>query len=105
GSAVALSIFTLLSVLAILTHYNSLFVLVAWYGWWLVYALMQRDRWRQLRLWVTCGVATALLLTPLIPLALRQIPTYANPNLIIPTIGEYLNQNWRAYLGGYAFDP
>jgi hypothetical protein len=97
--------FTLLSTLAILTHYNALFVLVAWYGWWLVWALVQRDRWRQVRVVLLCGMATALLLTPMIPIALRQIPTYANPNLTVPTVGEYLVQNWQAYLGGYAFGP
>lgn len=101
----SLAIFTFLSALAILTHYNAIFVLVAWYGWWLVWALVQRERWRQVRALLFCGVATALLLTPMIPIALRQIPTYANPNLTVPTVGEYLSQNWKAYLGGYAFDP
>ncbi|RIK39568.1 MAG: hypothetical protein DCC55_17735 [Chloroflexi bacterium] len=97
--------FTLLSTLAILTHYNAVFVLVAWYGWWLGWALVRRHRWRQVRMLLLCGVATALLLTPMIPIALRQIPTYANPNLTVPTVGEYLSQNWQAYLGSYAFDP
>jgi len=46
-----------------------------------------------------------LLCAPLAPLALRQIPTYANPNLTIPTLATYLIQNWQAVLAGYAFDP
>jgi predicted permease len=93
-----------LSALAVLTHYNALFVLVAWYGWWGGWALFQPDRWRRLRTLVACGVTMTLLLTPMIPIALRQIPTYANPNLTIPSLTDYLNMNWRAYWGGYAFE-
>jgi mannosyltransferase len=97
--------FILLSALAVLTHYNALFILVAWYGWWGMWALVVPVRWRQGRALLICGLATVLLLLPLLPLALRQIPTYANPNLTVPTVIEYLIQNWRAYLGGYAYDP
>jgi mannosyltransferase len=100
-----LSPFVLFAALALWTHYNALFILVAWFLWWGVWALIQPERWRALRTVIVCGLGIVLLLTPLIPIALRQIPTYANPNLTIPTISEYLWQNWRAYLGGYAFDP
>ncbi len=96
--------FTLLSTAALLTHYNALFILVAWYGWWGITALLHPNRWQRLRAPLLCGIATILLFLPILPIALRQIPTYANPNLTIPTIGEYLQQNWQAYLGGYAFD-
>lgn len=97
--------FVLLSVLALLTHYNVFFILVAWYGGWGLWALLRPDRWRRLRTILLCGLATALLIAPIIPIALRQIPDYANPNLTIPTLADYLWQNWQAYLGGYAFDP
>lgn len=97
--------FVILSALALLTHYNAVFILVAWYGWWGLWALVQPDRWPRLRTVFLCGIATALLVAPIIPIALRQIPDYANPNLTIPTIRDYLWQNWQAYLGGYAFDP
>ncbi len=102
--AVRLS-FVLFSTAALLTHYNALFILLAWYGWWAIWALLQPDRWRQLRVLFGCGLTMSLLLTPLIPIALRQIPTYANPNLVVPTMADYLQQNWQAYWGGYAFDP
>jgi hypothetical protein len=92
-----------LSALAVLTHYNALFVLVAWYGWWGGWLLLQPDRWRRVRTLIGSGLACSLLLTPMIPIALRQIPTYANPNLTIPTLADYLSMNWMAYLGGYAF--
>jgi hypothetical protein len=97
--------FVLFSALALLTHYNTIFVLVAWYGWWLVWAVMNEDRRGALLEWLACGAATALLVLPAAPIALRQIPGYANPNLVVPSVLEYLRQNWQAYLGGYAFAP
>lgn len=97
--------FTILSALALLTHYNAGFVLAAWYIWWGLWALLQPDRRQRLLTIVACGVATGVLLLPILPIALRQIPDYANPNLTIPTVGEYLWQNWQGYLAGYAFDP
>jgi hypothetical protein len=101
----ALVAFVLLSVAALLTHYNAVFIVAAWYGGWLLWALWQPDRQEVLRAMVLCGVATALLVAPVAPIALRQIPVYANPNLIVPTLASYLAQNWQAYWGGYAFDP
>ncbi|MCX6044944.1 MAG: glycosyltransferase family 39 protein [Chloroflexi bacterium] len=97
--------FVILSTLSLLTHYNAVFILVAWYGWWGAWALWQPDRWRQLRRVFFCGLAMTLLVAPIAPIALRQIPTYANPNLVIPTLRDYLRQNWQGHLGGYAFDP
>ncbi|MEZ4725835.1 MAG: glycosyltransferase family 39 protein [Caldilineaceae bacterium] len=97
--------FILCSALALLTHYNAVFILVAWYGWWGLVALMQPNRWQALRTVLLCGVAMSLLVAPVLPIALRQIPKYANPNLGIPSLGDYLWQNWQAYLAGYAFDP
>ena len=97
--------FVLLTAAALLTHYNAVFILVAWYGWWGVMALLQPKRWQALRTVLLCGVAMSLLVAPVLPIALRQIPKYANPNLGIPTLSDYLWQNWQAYLAGYAFDP
>ncbi|CAN5703282.1 hypothetical protein BH10CHL1_BH10CHL1_21570 [soil metagenome] len=100
-----LIVFVILSTLSLLTHYNAVFILVAWYGWWGAWALWQPDRWRRLQRVFLCGIAMTLLIAPLAPIALRQIPTYANPNLVIPTLRDYLRQNWQGHLGGYAFDP
>ncbi|MFN8489182.1 MAG: glycosyltransferase family 39 protein [Caldilineaceae bacterium] len=97
--------FILLSALNLYNHYNAIFILVAWYAWWGVWALGQADRWRQLRRIVLTGVAMTLLILPLAPIARRQIPDYANPNLVIPTVWDYLRQNWQGHLGGYAFEP
>ena len=51
-----------------------------------------------------CGVSMTVLVLPVTPIALRQIPGYENPNLAVPGMADYLSQNWQAYLGGYAFD-
>lgn len=95
-------IFVLFSSLALLAHYNALFILVAWYGWWMLKALFSPKPLRELRPLFGCGLATALLFAPITPIALRQIPGYENPNLVVPGLAEYLIQNWFAYLGGYA---
>ncbi len=97
--------FILCSALALLSHYNAIFILVAWYSWWGIVALMQPKRWAALRSVLLCGLAMSLLIAPILPIALRQIPGYANPNLGIPSLGDYLWQNWQAYVAGYAFDP
>ena len=94
--------FVLLSASALLTHYNAVFILVAWYGWWAWLCLRSQRRPMELRSLILCGLATMALIAPIAPIALRQIPGYANPNLNVPTIADYLIQNWRAYLGGYA---
>jgi len=98
-------LFVLLSAAALLTHYNAVFVLVAWYGWWGVWALLRADRWRQMGVVTAHGLLMTLLVLPIAPIALRQIPGYENPNIAIVGVDEYLRQNWHAYLGGYAFDP
>jgi hypothetical protein len=105
GVWLPLGSFVVLAAAALLTHYNAVFILVAWYGWWGVWALMQPARGRQLATVVACGLAMTVLVAPVAPIALRQIPRYENPNLTIPTVGDYLWQNWQAYIGGYAFDP
>lgn len=98
-------LFVVLSSAALMTHYNTVFVLIAWYGVWGAWAVVQADRWRWLRTVVAHGLAMTVLFSPIAPIALRQIPGYENPNLTVVTLAEYLRQNWQAYLGGYAYDP
>lgn len=101
---VPLLCFVLLSAFALLTHYNAVFIVCAWYLGWLLWAITHPQRRRFLMTMLVCGVATALLVAPIAPIALRQIPGYANPNLGIPSLWSYLAQNWQAYWGGYAFE-
>ncbi len=95
--------FILFSAAALATHYNAVFILVAWYAGWGIWALIQPDRWRHLRQIILTGLTMTVLLLPLVPIALRQIPDYANPNLTVPTVTGYLVQNWTGFLGGYAW--
>ena len=95
--------FPLLSAAALLIHYNAAFVLAAWYLWWAFAALLGPRRWEKLRRLILSGLLTGLILLPVVPIALRQIPGYANPNLTVPTPGQYLWENWLGYLGGYAW--
>ena len=97
--------FVLFAAAALLTHYNAVFVLAAWFGWWGVWALLRRNRWRALGAVLAHGMLLGLLVAPVAPIALRQIPDYANPNIAIVTVTDYLRLNWQAYLGGYAYDP
>ncbi|MCS6827975.1 MAG: glycosyltransferase family 39 protein [Caldilinea sp.] len=98
-------LFVLFATAALMTHYNVVFVLVAWWITWGVWAMAQSDRWRQLKAVFAHGLAMTLLFLPIAPIALRQIPDYQNPNITVVTLSEYLRQNWQAYLGGYAYDP
>ena len=103
SSRLPLFTFVIFSALALLIHYNALFILVSWYLWWGLWALLRADRWRVLREITLAGSAMTLLVLPVAPIALRQIPTYENPNLDIPSVAAYLQQNWQAYIGGYAW--
>ena len=98
------SLFIAFSALALATHYNAVFILVAWYVWWGILALLDGQPWRRLRTVIASGLAMTILVLPLAPIALRQIPTYANPNLTVPTLTQYLSQNWVGFLGGYAWN-
>ena len=43
------------------------------------------------------GLLTAVLCLPGLPVALRQIPSYRNPNLVVPPVGGYLAELARVY--------
>ena len=56
-----------------------------------------RPRWKRLRTVLLSGLLTALLCLPGLPVALRQIPSYRNPNLVVPPVGGYLAELARVY--------
>ena len=74
-------------------------------SWWLCGAGRWRGRclaravtrWQRLRTVLLAGLLTALLCLPGLPVALRQIPTYRNPNLVVPSVGGYLAELARVY--------
>ncbi len=100
-------LFALFSALALLTHYAAVFVLVVLWGWALAWALLgvgqvanlsyKPARWPRLRAVLLAGLLTAVLCLPGLPVALRQIPSYRNPNLVVPRVGEYLAELARVY--------
>ena len=87
------------SALALLTHYAAVFALVVLWGWAATWALLgpARARWKRLGTVLLAGLLTALLCLPGLPVALRQIPSYRNPNLVVPPVGAYLAELARVY--------
>ena len=55
------------------------------------------ERWPRLRTVLLAGLLTAVLCLPGLPVALRQIPSYRNPNLVVPPVGGYLAELARVY--------
>ncbi len=92
--------FVLLIAMALLTHYATAFILAAWGLWLLAWALLGPDRWSRLKTLAVIGIAVLLLCLPVLPIALRQIPGYDNPNLMLPDLWHYLSQLYRAFIMG-----
>jgi mannosyltransferase len=92
-------LFALFSALALLTHYAAVFALVVLWGWAVMRALLgpARSRWKRLRTVLLAGLLTALLCLPGLRVALRQIPSYRNPNLVVPPADAYLAELARVY--------
>ncbi len=104
---IALAIF---SALALLTHYAAVFALVPLWSWAGLSALSAPPRrwaivWPRLRALLFAGLLTALLCLPGLPVALRQIPGYRNPNLVVPPVSGFLAELARVYSLGEHFDP
>lgn len=99
-------LFALFSALALLTHYAAVFALLALWGWAGLQALFggRAGLGRRLRAVLLAGLTTALLCLPGLPVALRQIPGYRNPNLVVPSIGVYLADLARVYALGEHID-
>ena len=64
--------FVVLAALALLTHYNAVFVVVAWYLWWGAWVLLRHDRWRRLGTVCAAGGAMTLLVLPVLYLTVER---------------------------------
>jgi hypothetical protein len=92
--------FVLLAAASLLTHYAVAFILASWAVWLLAWALRGPDRLARLQTLAIVGAAMLLLCLPVVPIALRQMPGYHNPNLNLPTLSGYLSQLYRAFTLG-----
>ena len=71
-------------------------MLWGWAGLWAL-AGGRAGLGRRLQAVLLAGGATALFCLPWLPVALRQIPSYRNPNLVVPSVGVYLAELARVY--------
>lgn len=96
---------------AVLTHYSTVFVLVALYAFG-VFGIAFRARrehqagegitafLREIRPFVLAGLLALVLFLPQAPRAYEQIAPYGNPNLDVPSPVAYARQLWHAYTVG-----
>lgn len=94
------ALFAVLAAATLATHYGAAIVLATWAAWLLGWALAGPQRGRRLATLVATGALTLLLLAPLAPVMLRQIPGYDNPNLDLPALGSYAGELARAFTQG-----
>jgi mannosyltransferase len=92
--------FAVLSVASLLAHYAAVLILVPWAVWLLAWALRGPDRLARLGTLAAVGLVALLLCLPALPVALRQIPGYENPNLNLPAVRAYLGQLTQAFTLG-----
>jgi hypothetical protein len=92
--------FVVLSVASLLAHYSVALILVMWAGWLLAWALRGPDRLARLRTLALVALLALLLCLPMVPIALRQISVYQNPNLNLPPLRVYLSDLYRAFTLG-----
>jgi hypothetical protein len=63
------------------------------------------DRLPRLSVWLISQLGILLLFIPQLTLAVRQVSSYTNPNLIPPTLTYFINRSWQAYTVGLTIDP
>ncbi len=94
------------SAVALMTHYAAGFALLPLWLWAAGWTLSpcfigsasgRRASRRAAVMLVVSALGTAILCLPIVPVALRQIPGYRNPNLTVPSFGAYLAELARVY--------
>lgn len=102
--------YIVLTAACLYTHYFTVFLLLFQNGVWLVWLLLptirqptaigQRALW-----WLTSQVGILLLFVPQLTLALQQVTSYTNPNLVPPSLAYFISRSWQAYTVGLTIDP
>ncbi|GAB4421106.1 MAG: hypothetical protein Fur0044_18410 [Anaerolineae bacterium] len=96
--------YIILTAACLYTHYFTLFLLLFHNLAWLIWVLSQ-NRAARLITWIISQASILLLFVPQLFLALRQITSYSNPNLIPPSLSDFILRSWQAYTVGLTLDP
>jgi hypothetical protein len=95
-----------LTALCLYTHYFTIFLLIFHNLAWFVWALPgNKNRLGRVATWMATQLGILLLFAPQLLLALRQVTSYANPNLSPPRLTEFILRSWQAYTVGLTIDP
>ncbi len=104
--ALLLATYIVLSVACLYTHYFTIFLLVFQNIAWLAWIAWKRANLKlNLGGWLGSQSSILLLFTPQLLLAIRQITSYTNPNLIPPRLTYFISRSWQAYTTGLTIDP
>ncbi|HEX9922065.1 MAG TPA: glycosyltransferase family 39 protein, partial [Anaerolineae bacterium] len=104
---------------ALYTHYFTVFLLLfqnlVWLGWvWLATSKRQRPESgpgpgqslvARFSLWISSQIGILILFAPQLLLALRQVTSYTNLNLVPPSLTYFLSRSWQTYTMGLTLDP
>jgi mannosyltransferase len=93
-------LFLALAVASFLTHYGAVIALFPWAIWLLLWAARGPGRLARFRTLAFVGLAALVLCLPIVPIALRQVPGYQNPNLGLPDLSSFVGQLCRAFSMG-----
>ncbi len=101
-----LALYIILTAACLYTHYFTLFLLIFHNLAWLVWAIRHRTRLkRNIGLWAGSQIGVLLIFLPQLWLAFRQITGYTNPNLVPPSLTQFIIHSWQAYTTGLTIDP
>lgn len=119
---VRLLAYVMLTTACLYTHYFTVFLLLfqnlVWLAWSLAALKAQFDLSKrsgaarsvpnsgyQVKLWLASQTGILLLFSPQLLLGWRQITRYTNPNLIPPSLAQFVERSWQAYTVGLTLDP
>jgi len=107
GSPRWLALYAVSAAASLYVHYFTIFLLTFHTLVWLVWISRGPKPTRRPRLvrWLTAQAGLGLLFAPQLWLAVRQITSYTNPNLVPPPGSHFILQSWQAYTVGLTLDP
>ena len=102
--------YIVLTAASLYTHYFTVFLLLFQNGAWVAWLFWPSSHWstkisRRITLWLISQVGILILFIPQLTLALRQVTSYTNPNLVSPSLSYFVVRSWQAYTVGLTIDP